>query len=66
LAIDGRLFVGCATGAIEILTIQPAGKGKMAASAFLRGHGKRLGGFLEGLIDTDEAACDVSVKEGHL
>jgi methionyl-tRNA formyltransferase len=33
---DG-LVVGCGTGALEILELQPAGKGRMEAAAFLRG-----------------------------
>jgi methionyl-tRNA formyltransferase len=42
-----RLFVGCATGAVEVLLVQPAGKGKMPAADFLRGYGGRLGERLE-------------------
>lgn len=37
-----RLFVGCAEGLVEILELQPAGKGRMSAAAFLRGYGERL------------------------
>lgn len=36
-AKDGRLVVGCLDGAIEILSIQPEGKKRMAAADFLRG-----------------------------
>ena len=43
LARGGRLFVGCAGGVVEILALQPAGKGQMTAAAFLRGYGERLG-----------------------
>jgi len=42
-----RLFVGCASGMVEVLLIQPAGKGKMPAADFLRGYAKRLGERLE-------------------
>jgi methionyl-tRNA formyltransferase len=37
-----RLFVGCAEGVLEVLSVQPAGKGKMRTAAFLRGYGGRL------------------------
>lgn len=44
LAVVGeRLFLGCAEGVVEILALQPAGKGEMTASAFLRGYKGRLG-----------------------
>lgn len=33
----GRLLMGCRDGAVEILTLQPPGKGRMAAGDFLRG-----------------------------
>jgi methionyl-tRNA formyltransferase len=36
---DGRLFLDCAEGALELLEVQPPGKRPMAAEAFLRGHG---------------------------
>ena len=35
---DGRLLVGCRDGAIEILELQPPGKARMGAEAFLRGY----------------------------
>ena len=38
----GRLFVGCVEGVVEILEVQPAGKGRMDTAAFLRGYGGRL------------------------
>lgn len=34
---NGRLFVHCATGKVEILQLQPDGKKRMAAADFLRG-----------------------------
>lgn len=34
---DGRLTVSCADGAVEILSIQPEGKKRMATADFLRG-----------------------------
>ena len=39
---DGRLFVGCAGGVLELLLLQPLGKRAMPAPAFLRGYGSRL------------------------
>jgi methionyl-tRNA formyltransferase len=36
---DGRLLLGCAQGALELLEVQPPGKRSMDAGAFLRGHG---------------------------
>jgi methionyl-tRNA formyltransferase len=47
VAHAGRLFLGCAEGVAEILEIQPAGRGRMTAAAFLRGYGGRLGPRLE-------------------
>ena len=39
LAADGdRLLLGCADGALELLTVQPAGGRAMDAAAYLRGH----------------------------
>jgi methionyl-tRNA formyltransferase len=38
-ASDGRLLLGCAEGALELLLVQPPGKRPMEAGAFLRGHG---------------------------
>jgi len=38
-AQDGRLLLGCAAGALELLVVQPPGKRAMDAAAFLRGHG---------------------------
>ncbi|MBI4592188.1 methionyl-tRNA formyltransferase, partial [Candidatus Uhrbacteria bacterium] len=35
---DGRLFVDCADGTLEILEIQPEGKPKMKASALIQGY----------------------------
>ncbi len=37
-AADGRLFVGCAEGALELLRVRPAGKRSMAVKDYLRGH----------------------------
>ncbi len=36
-ARDGRLLVRCADGAVELLQVQPPGRGRMGADAFLRG-----------------------------
>lgn len=46
LSVDGRLFVGCATGCIEIMELQPSCRGRMGAGAYLRGYGKRVCGPL--------------------
>lgn len=35
----GRLLLGCSSGALELLVVQPPGKRPMDAGAFLRGHG---------------------------
>ena len=35
--IDGRLVAGCADGSLELLELQPPGRGRMDADAFLRG-----------------------------
>jgi methionyl-tRNA formyltransferase len=52
LAADaGRLFVGCAEGSVEVLQVQPAGKGKMPAADFLRGYAGRLGEKIDGAPD---------------
>jgi methionyl-tRNA formyltransferase len=44
---EGRLFVGCGEGAVELLLVQPTGKGKMLASDFLRGYAGRLDDALD-------------------
>ena len=44
---EGRLFVGCGHGAVEVLLVQPAGKGKMRTADFLRGYAGRLGDRLD-------------------
>lgn len=45
--LDGRLLVGCASGALRLLRVQRPGRGPMAAEAMLRGRavpaGTRLG-----------------------
>jgi methionyl-tRNA formyltransferase len=38
-AREGRLLLGCSPGALELLEVQPPGKGSMDAGAYLRGHG---------------------------
>jgi methionyl-tRNA formyltransferase len=43
----GRLFLGCAEGVLELLLVQPAGRGKMAVADFLRGYADRLGTKLD-------------------
>jgi methionyl-tRNA formyltransferase len=35
---DGRLWLGCAGGALELLMVQPAGGRAMDAESYLRGH----------------------------
>ena len=51
----GRLLVGCAEGALELLGVRPAGKRSMAAADYLRGHraGRRV---LAELSDADRHA----------
>jgi methionyl-tRNA formyltransferase len=63
-AQDGRLFVGCAEGAVEILALQPAGKGRMTAGAFLRGYGGRLGERLDQVAGTGCAPRVTTEKGG--
>ena len=36
-AIGGRLVVGCGDGSLELLQLQPPGRGRMDAASFLRG-----------------------------
>jgi methionyl-tRNA formyltransferase len=36
---EGRLFFGCADGALELLEVQPAGGKQMDAASYLRGRG---------------------------
>jgi methionyl-tRNA formyltransferase len=36
---EGRLVLGCAEGALELLALQPPGGRPMDAAAYLRGHG---------------------------
>ena len=38
-AADGRLLLGCAGGALELLVVQPSGGRPMAAADYLHGHG---------------------------
>jgi methionyl-tRNA formyltransferase len=38
-AADGRLALGCAEGALELLALQPSGGRPMQAADYLRGHG---------------------------
>ena len=47
-----RMFVGCSEGAVEVLSVQPDGKGRMTAAEFLRGYGGRLGGTMDRPLDT--------------
>ena len=42
-AHDGRLLFGADGGALELLTVQPAGGRPMDADAFLRGHAQQFG-----------------------
>lgn len=44
VAVEGqRLLVGTGTGKLELLELQPEGKERLAASAFLRGYSLRTG-----------------------
>lgn len=38
LTKEGKIYVGCGIGCIELLTLQPAGKRPMGAGDFLRGY----------------------------
>jgi len=40
--VGERLFLGCGSGAVELLVVQPTGKRAMSAPEFLRGYGSRL------------------------
>jgi methionyl-tRNA formyltransferase len=40
LVHEGRLLLVCAEGALELLTVKPAGGRAMDAAAYLRGHGQ--------------------------
>jgi methionyl-tRNA formyltransferase len=42
VAADGRLWLGCARGALELLEVQPPGGRAMTAAEWLRGSGARL------------------------
>jgi methionyl-tRNA formyltransferase len=43
-AEDEHLYFGCSDGALELLSVQPAGGRAMDAAAYLRGHAAKLGG----------------------
>ncbi|MBN1629397.1 MAG: methionyl-tRNA formyltransferase [Thermoleophilia bacterium] len=55
LAREGRLFVGCGSGVVEILVLQPAGKARMTAAAFLRGYSERL---RDRLVPAGDGTCE--------
>lgn len=59
-ADKGRLFVGCVEGALELLSVQPAGKSRMPAADFLRGYGSRLG---ENLTRLNASALPTTADE---
>ncbi len=44
---DGRLLLGCAAGALELLEVQPPGRKPMAAADYLRGRASALAGPAE-------------------
>jgi methionyl-tRNA formyltransferase len=46
VATQGRLFVACSDGWLELFSVQPSGKKMMSAAEFLRGYERRLGGRL--------------------
>jgi methionyl-tRNA formyltransferase len=52
---SSRLFVGCGEGAVEVLSVQPDGKGKMTAAEFLRGYRGRLGDTIDRPVETCES-----------
>jgi hypothetical protein len=41
---DGRLLLGAADGALELLEVVPPGGRPMDGAAYLRGHGRQLVG----------------------
>lgn len=47
LASGERLYLGCTEGVVELLAVQPSGRPKMTAAAFLRGYRCRLGATVE-------------------
>lgn len=53
LTVGSRLFLGCREGAVEVLLVQPAGKGKMTTAEFLRGYASRL----ERALNSSHPAC---------
>jgi len=60
---QGRLFIGCGEGVIELLMVQPAGRSRMATAAFLRGYRGRLAvelmpGVEPGAEIEPETVCD--------
>jgi hypothetical protein len=59
----GRLFIGCAEGVVEILLIQPAGRGRMAAAEFLRGYAARLGATLDTGIASIQSGGDAEATD---
>jgi methionyl-tRNA formyltransferase len=46
-ALPNGLIVACGAGALRLLRVQPAGRGAMAADAYLRGHPVPPGTFLD-------------------
>ena len=62
VALADRLFVGCGEGAIEVLLVQPAGRARMTAAAFLRGYGGRLA---QGLGPARRGAVSGSAKQSR-
>lgn len=65
LVAGQRLFIGCGEGVLEVLLVQPTGKRKMTAAAFLRGYTARLSDRLEPLGGREEAACpEVECPDG--
>jgi methionyl-tRNA formyltransferase len=45
-ALDDRLAIACARGAVRLLSVQRAGKGPMEADVFLRGYALPKGSVL--------------------
>lgn len=66
VAIAGtRLFVGCASGVLEILALQPAGKNTMTAAEFLRGYRERLTGRIEAPPGTSARSGRPAEEQGE-
>jgi methionyl-tRNA formyltransferase len=44
--LDDEGLIACGSGALRLMSVQPAGKSAMAASDFARGHGLLTGAVI--------------------